>query len=267
MTGRRVKGRERRLEELVRRAYTTEPLPTVHHPRRLALAPRAAMAAGCALITLAIVLAVAAVLRSPTPSPLTLSPPGATSTLKTGASGPSATKSAAEPANPTLPAPSGPKAGEVTVHVTGAVSSPGVIRLPTGARVADAVEAAGGATTEADTQALNLARVLTDGEQVRVPKPGESPPPGAAGNGTGDGGSSGGTSSNGDGGAGSGRRVNVNTADATALEALPGIGPTLAKRIVAYRKEHGPFAAVDDLTDVPGIGPAVLEGLRQEATV
>ncbi|WP_194947925.1 helix-hairpin-helix domain-containing protein [Actinomyces trachealis] len=264
MTGRRVKGRQRRLEELVRRAYTTEPLPTVRHPRRAALAPRAAMVAGSALMVLAIVLAVAAVLRSPTPSPLTLSPPSDSSTLREEAGG------AMERNTPSIPRPSGSKAGEVTVHVTGAVASPTVVNLPTGSRVTDAVAAAGGATAEADTQALNLARVLADGEQVRVPKTGEPPQLGgdSSSGGSGGAGPSGVAGVGGEMGAGApGGQVNVNTADATALETLPGIGPTLAKRIIAYRSEHGRFTAVDDLTDVPGIGPAVLEKLRQEATV
>lgn len=263
----------------MRRAYTVEPQPTVHHPRRYALAPRVAIAAGCALITLALALAAHAVLRAPVTAPgtaLAAAPqgtasPGGTDGGGTGGTdnvypggtdggGPGGRQAGVSPVPGAQKAP----AGEVTVHVTGAVGNPSVQRLPAGSRVADAVAAAGGASPEADTQSLNLARVLNDGEQVRVPKVGESPPAapaGAEGSQTGAGPGAGAAP-----GGGPAGKVNVNTAEASALETLPGIGPTLAKRIIAYRNEHGPFATVEDLTDVPGIGPAVLEGLRQEAT-
>ena len=155
--------------------------------------------------------------------------------------------------------------GSVVVHVTGAVSRPGVVTLPSGSRVTDAINAVGGASADADTEQLNLARVLTDGEQIRVPRVGEvlpdpaPQPSGAAtpGAGTAPGKSSGGASG----------MININTASATELEKLPGIGPALAQRIVEYRDSHGPFASVDALTDVPGIGKAKLEGLRDQATV
>lgn len=144
------------------------------------------------------------------------------------------------------------------MHVVGAVRSPGVVRLPAGARVVDAIEAAGGVREDAQTDQLNLARLVADGEQVRVPVVGEvveagpSAGPGAAP-------SAGGTSGSG--------LINVNTASAEELERLPGIGPALAERIVSHRQAHGPFASLDDLTDVPGIGRAKLEALRAEATV
>lgn len=247
----------------MRRAYTVEPQPTVHHPRRYALAPRVAIAAGCALITLALALAAHAVLRAPVTAPgtaLAAAPQGTASPGGTDGGGPGGRQAGVSP----VPGAQKVPAGEVTVHVTGAVGNPSVQRLPAGSRVADAVAAAGGASPEADTQSLNLARVLNDGEQVRVPKVGESPPAapaGAEGSQTGAGPGAGAAP-----GGGPAGKVNVNTAEASALETLPGIGPTLAKRIIAYRNEHGPFATVEDLTDVPGIGPAVLEGLRQEAT-
>jgi len=136
--------------------------------------------------------------------------------------------------------------GSVVVHVAGAVVSPGLYTLGGGARVADAVAAAGGAAEGADLDAVNLARVVVDGEQVRVPVVGErvtGGSPGADG------------------------RVNINTADAAALEQLPGVGPVLAARIAAYRDAHGPFASVDALDDVSGVGPAVLEKVRAVATV
>ena len=156
--------------------------------------------------------------------------------------------------------------GSVVVHVTGAVARPGVVTLRAGSRVADAVDAAGGASADADTEQLNLARVLTDGEQIRVPRVGEVlpdpvPQPGGAatpGAGTAPGKPGAGSASG---------TVNINTASASELEKLPGIGPALAQRIVEYRDSHGPFASVDSLTDVPGIGKAKLEALREQATV
>ena len=143
---------------------------------------------------------------------------------------------------------------------------PGVVTLGEGSRVNDAIGAAGGVSPDADTQQLNLARVLTDGEQIRVPRIGEvlpdpAPQSGAAatpGAGT-DPGKPGAGSASG--------TVNINTASASDLEKLPGIGPALAQRIVEYRDSHGPFASVDALTDVPGIGKAKLEALREQATV
>lgn len=160
----------------------------------------------------------------------------------------------------------GPAAvGPMLVHVDGAVQRPGVVELPAGARVGDAVEAAGGVTDEADTRLVNLARPLADGELVVVPRPGEevsapgvvagppetgaAPAPGAEGE------------------AASTALVDVNTADAAALDELPGIGPVLAERIVTWRTESGPFGAVDDLTSVSGIGPAVMADIRDLVTV
>jgi len=146
------------------------------------------------------------------------------------------------------------------------VIRPGVVTLGEGSRVNDAIGAAGGVSPDADTQQLNLARVLTDGEQIRVPRIGEvlpdpAPQPGAAvnpGTGTAPGKPAAGSASG---------MVNINTASASDLEKLPGIGPALAQRIVEYRDSHGPFASVDALTDVPGIGKAKLEALREQATV
>lgn len=133
----------------------------------------------------------------------------------------------------------------VVVHVVGAVATPGVVRLPVGARVADAVAAAGGATAEAELAAVNLARLLGDGEQVVVPVPGEvTAAVGAAG------------------GGGPPALLDLNSADVTALDALPGIGPVLAERIVAWRERHGRFTAVAELTEVTGIGPSLLAGVQ-----
>lgn len=149
----------------------------------------------------------------------------------------------------------------VVVHVVGQVASPGLVTLPEGARVADAVTAAGGATDGADLGAVNLARTVVDGEQLRVPAPGEVVVPPATG-GT-PGGTTGGAAGTTGGAAGApGGLVDLNTADAATLDTLPGIGPVLAERIVAWRDENGPFASVDELGDVSGIGPSVLGSLR-----
>jgi competence protein ComEA len=138
---------------------------------------------------------------------------------------------------------------ELVVHVAGKVARPGVLTLPPGSRVHDAVTAAGGATEAADLGGLNLARLLVDGEQVYVPGAGEAPRPAPAGAETG------------------ATVVNLNTATVEQLDALPGIGPVLAARIVDWRTEHGRFTAVEELGEVSGIGPAVLGRLRELVTL
>jgi len=147
-------------------------------------------------------------------------------------------------------------ADEVVVHVAGAVTSPGVQRLPSGARVFEAVDAAGGATPEADMGRVNLAAPLTDGQQVYVPKVGE-PGGGAAMS------PSGGVA----GGTGPPPVVDLNTATIDQLDELPGIGPAIAQAIVDHRAEHGGFTSVEGLLDVRGIGQAKLDELRSRVTV
>ncbi len=162
------------------------------------------------------------------------------------------------PSPPALPLPQTASAAEaeIAVHVAGAVRRPGVVRLPKGARVDDALEAAGGAAPNAALDALNLARSLSDGDQVVVPLPGETPPEVAPGKAT---------PSNGarrpDG------RLDLNRASAAELEELPGIGEVLAARIVAWRDEHGPFTAVGELRDVPGIGERTFQNLADLLSV
>jgi competence protein ComEA len=163
-------------------------------------------------------------------------------------------------------AATGAAGGEVVVHVVGAVALPGVHRLPAGARVVDAVDAAGGATPDADLGRVNLAAPLTDGQQVYVLRVGETPPPPAPTS-TGGAGGAGGTTGTGAAGGASDAVINVNTASATELEELPGVGPATAEAIIAHREEHGPFASIDDLLDVRGIGEAKLEQIRDRATV
>jgi competence protein ComEA len=138
----------------------------------------------------------------------------------------------------------------VIVHVVGAVRKPGVYTLPAGSRVGDAVDIAGGVLGNAATDAVNLARVLNDGEQVRVPTKDEASgtagplaastavPP----------------------------RVNINAASAAELDALPGIGPATAQKIVDDRTKNGPFSAPEDLMRVPGIGPKKYDALKDLIT-
>ena len=144
----------------------------------------------------------------------------------------------------------------LVVDVVGAVRRPGVYRLGGGSRVEDAVARAGGATPRADLAGVNLAAPLADGEQVLVPA--RLPPAVAAAQGAPVAGSGGAT------GAGSrpAAPVQLSVATVQQLDALPGIGPVTAQKIVDYRTAHGPFRAVDDLDDVPGIGPARVDQLR-----
>ena len=157
-------------------------------------------------------------------------------------------------ASAAAPAPSAAPPGEVVVAVAGEVVRPGLVRLPAGSRVDDAVRAAGGVRPGAGPGLLNLARVLVDGEQVLV---GVDPPPGAAAPGA---------AVPGPAGAASGP-VDLNTAGVADLDALPGIGPVLAQRIVDWRTEHGRFASVEQLREVTGIGEAKYADLEQEVTV
>ncbi|MBS3873496.1 MAG: helix-hairpin-helix domain-containing protein [Firmicutes bacterium] len=150
-----------------------------------------------------------------------------------------APKSQEAPATSALQAP-------VVVHVSGAVNRPSVYTLAAGSRAMAAIEAAGGAVADADLERINLARVLADGEQLHISRRGEqspttstptSPTPGNV-------------------------RININTATQAELETLPGIGPTRALAIIAYRQQRGPFANPEDLMNVSGIGEKTYEGLQ-----
>ncbi|WP_369374990.1 helix-hairpin-helix domain-containing protein [Promicromonospora sp. Populi] len=193
------------------------------------------------------------------PSPFVGSGPAPVASGPDGGSGP-----ASDPVSG--PGSSAAAGGGLLVHVVGAVAEPGLVTLPVGARVADALQAAGGATAKADLTAVNLARTVADGEQLYVPKPGEPVPGPVGAQGLG-GQGSGGQIAGGQGGPGAGGTVDLNTADAVALEALPGVGPSIAQAIVEWREANGPFASVDELQDVPGIGPATLEEIRGSARV
>jgi competence protein ComEA len=146
------------------------------------------------------------------------------------------------------------------VHVAGAVSAPGLYELPAGARVGDALAAAGGPVPDGVVDAVNLARPLADGEQIFVPRAGEigvsdsaaaaSGPPGAG-------------ASSGSGGT----AVDINRASASELEALPGVGPATAEKIVSDREANGPFSSPEDLMRVPGIGEKKFEAMREMVVV
>lgn len=159
----------------------------------------------------------------------------------------------------------GAGAGELVVHAAGAVVRPGVYHLAAGARVADLVEAAGGLATDADGDRVNLALPLADGERVYVPAVGQAEVPVVPGGAGGGGGTGGGAGA--DGGGVATAPVDVNVASQAELEALPGVGPVTARAIIDHREQHGPFAAVDDLLDVRGIGEARLADLRDLVVV
>lgn len=138
--------------------------------------------------------------------------------------------------------------GEIYVHVLGAVANPGLYVLDLDARLVDALAAAGGTSDDADLASVNLARLLTDGEQIVVPVVGAvGNAPGAV--------------------APADDLIDLNTADQATLETLPRIGPALAERIVAWREENGRFQSIDDLLAVPGIGEKLLEAIRDGARV
>jgi len=177
------------------------------------------------IISLLIVAGLAAVwLRWKEPAPITILPPAPTATP-----------------------------GPIRVYVSGAVTSPDVYSIPPGSIMRDALNAAGGASGEADLNQVNLAQVLRDGDHVYVPKIGEVPTPALVGVDSTEAALSG--------------LLNINTATAEQLEALPGIGPAIAKRIVDYRDAHGPFANIEAIQNVSGIGPTIFGQIKDLITV
>lgn len=146
----------------------------------------------------------------------------------------------------------------IWVQVAGAVNVPGVYSLTAGSRVFEAVAAAGGFTPEADQQSVALAAQVSDGCRVYVPRVGEMVPGGVVGPAQSSAGMTGGSV----GGGACGGLVSLNSATIEQLDTLPGIGPSLAQQIIAYRDSQGPFTSIEQLTEVPGIGPAKLEQIR-----
>ena len=145
--------------------------------------------------------------------------------------------------SPVTPSARTASARLLVVDVAGAVRRAGLYRLPQGSRIADAIARAGGATRHADTNLVNLAAPLADGEQVLVPARGVGEASAA-------------------GPASPSSPVDLNSATAEQLDALPGVGPVTAQKIIDYRQAHGPFTSVDELDAIPGIGPARIENLR-----
>lgn len=145
------------------------------------------------------------------------------------------------------------ESNELVVDVKGAVKNPGIYRLPSEARMMDAITEAGGASKEADLDRVNLAAPLSDGMAIYIPKKGEEnlPIPGVEAGGEGS----------------QGGKININTAGIDELQQLNGIGPSKAEAILRYREENGPFSTVEELTNVPGIGEKTLENLREQVTV
>jgi competence protein ComEA len=139
------------------------------------------------------------------------------------------------------------------VDVSGAVHRPGLYKLPSGSRVNDALEQAGGATAKADLTLVNLAATVTDGEQVLVPEKATAAPVASAASSTG-------------GPTAPATKIHLNSATVDELDALPGVGPATAQRIIDYRTEHGPFKSVEELDSVSGIGPAKMAELRDLVT-
>lgn len=241
---------------------------------RWRLSPRAALGVGLVLLVAVLILGARTVLAERAAEPVPVagdgvaaagdrsgfgaeqpSPTGGSEEAK--ASGPSSTGEGGEPAAATAS-----PTGDMHVHVVGEVTKAGVVTLPAGSRVADAVQAAGGSSAEADLSYVNLARLLVDGEQVVVPAEGEVPPIGAPAPGTAPGAAAGGS-----GGSAPTAPVNINTADQAALEALPGVGPVLAGRIVQWRVENGRFTSIDELSEVSGIGEKMLAQIGPQVTV
>jgi competence protein ComEA len=206
-----------------------------------------------ALLLLAVVGAAAMVLRQQ-PVRESVTEPIARATVVTpGSAAPSASATTSS-----SPAP-------LVIHVAGKVRRPGVLRLPAGARVGDAVTAAGGPLPGVDLSSLNLARPLGDGEQVLV---GVRPPPGSVPAGSaGTAGSPGQGGGPGSGGVPGADPVDLNTATVEQLDALPGLGPVLAQRVIEYRSSRGRFDSIEELREVTGIGERKFADLRDRVTV
>ena len=193
------------------------------------------------VVVVALVIAAGALARSwPRPEPTAMPDPSVSA---------SAMVRAADPFAPPSPTPS----PSLVVHVVGQVRRPGVLLLPPGSRVADALDAAGGLRSGGKLGATNLARVLTDGERIEIGANTDAGTPGGAASGGAAGGPAG--------------PLDLNTATADQLDGLPGIGPVTAAKILAWRATNGRFTVVDELTEVPGIGPKTLEELRPHVRV
>ena len=282
------------MQDFIRVAYSGDH-EQVERPYRVAMGAKAALWGGITLITLGLLIAAWQLfITSPEPSRAQTGAKAGTTraqSLGTGVAAASAQASARSPASRSGGGVAGPASsggatasasggsaaggdgaagsGQIVVDVDGAVAHPGLYKLPPGSRVQAALAAAGGLSPQADAHRINRAAKLHDGQKLYVLSQGESAPPLAASNGQGCEGQSCTSADGADAGSdaeGQGL-VNINTANATQLTQLPGIGPAIAQKIIDYRTANGPFTSVDDLTKVPGIGAAKLAQIKSHARV
>lgn len=281
------------MQDFIRVAYSGDH-EQVERPYRVAMGAKAALWGGITLIALGLLIAAWQLfITSPEPNRAQTGAKTATSHAQSlgtarSASAASAQASARSPApgpgggGAGLASSAGPASsggatsggdtagsGQIVVDVDGAVAHPGLYKLPADSRVQAALAAAGGLSPQADVHRINRAAKLHDGQKLYVLSQGESAPPLAASNGQGCEGQSCTSADGADAGSdaeGQGL-VNINTANATQLTQLPGIGPAIAQKIIDYRTANGPFTSVDDLTKVPGIGAAKLAQIKSHARV
>ena len=231
--------------------------------RRAVVTPRVAMAA-CIVIAVLALGAIAAVVWPSSPQ---VEMPAVRDAAVAGTTPETTETSAKTPGGPGNETNAQAQAGPLIVSVVGLVVNPGVVEVPAGARVVEAIERAGGFLPEANPASVNLAAPLVDGQQIVVGT--EALPAGEIAGGSGGADGSGADSAD-SGAAGASEpsgQININTATATQLEELPGIGPATATKIIDFREKNGPFASIDALEEVPGIGPAKVEALRDVATI
>lgn len=278
------------MQDFIRVAYSGDH-EQVERPYRVAMGAKAALWGGITLIALGLLIAAWQLfITSPEPSRAQTGAKTATTRAQSLGTAKSAAVAASAQASARSPAPAsgvgnggaGPASsggatsggdtagsGQIVVDVDGAVAHPGLYKLPPGSRVQAALAAAGGLSPQADAHRINRAAKLHDGQKLYVLSQGESAPPLAASNGQGCEGQSCTSADGADAGSdteGQGL-VNINTANATQLTQLPGIGPAIAQKIIDYRTANGPFTSVDDLTKVPGIGAAKLAQIKSHARV
>ena len=282
------------MQDFIRVAYSGDH-EQVERPYRVAMGAKAALWGGITLIALGLLIAAWQLfIISPEPNRAQTGAKTATTRAQSLGTAKSAAVAASAQASARSPAPgpggggaglassAGPassggatsggdaaSSGQIVVDVDGAVAHPGLYKLPPDSRVQAALAAAGGLSPQADVHRINRAAKLHDGQKLYVLSQGESAPPLAASNGQGCEGQSCTSADGADAGSdaeGQGL-VNINTANATQLTQLPGIGPAIAQKIIDYRTANGPFTSVDDLTKVPGIGAAKLAQIKSHARV
>lgn len=287
---------KRAMQDFIRVAYSGDH-EQVERPYRVAMGAKAALWGGITLIALGLLIAAWQLfITGPEPGRAQTGAKTATTRAQSLGMAKSAAVAASAQASARSPAPAsgvgnggaglassaGPASsggatsggdtagsGQIVVDVDGAVAHPGLYKLPPDSRVQAALAAAGGLSPQADAHRINRAAKLHDGQKLYVLSQGESTPPLAASSGQGCEGQA--CTSTEGGVAGSDPEgqglVNINTANATQLTQLPGVGPAIAQKIIDYRTANGPFTSVDDLTKVPGIGAAKLAQIKSHARV